>query len=89
MVFGTLEKKDQHEIFKIFPTSLRYYFCTVPSDRSMSIEKIESEGSNKGLNYSLHDSVSNALDTAIKDSDVNDTILVTGSTFLLSEINKF
>ena len=43
----------------------------------------------KGLNYSLHDSVSNALDTAIKDSDVNDTILVTGSTFLLSEVNKF
>ena len=89
VVFGTLEKKDQHKIFKIFPTSLRYYFCPVPSNRSMSLEKIESEVSNKGLNYSLHDSVSNALDSAIKDSDGNDTILVTGSTFLLSEINKF
>ena len=55
----------------------------------MSIEKIESEVSNKGLNYSLHDSVSNALDSAIKDSDGNDTILVRGATVLLSEINKF
>ena len=87
VVFGTLEKKDQHNIFKIFPTSLRYYFCPVPSNRSMSLEKIESEVSKKGLNYSLHDSVNNALNTAIKDSGVNDTILVTGSTFLLSEIN--
>ena len=55
----------------------------------MSLDKIEKEVSNKGLKYSFHDNIGNALGTAIKDSCADDTILVTGSTFLLSEINKF
>ena len=86
VVFGTLEKKDQHNIFEIFPTSLRYYFCPVPSKRSMSMDKIENEVSKRGLKYSIHDNVSNALSAAVKDSNESDTILVTGSTFLFFEL---
>ena len=87
VVFGTLEKKDQDNIFEIFPTSFRYYFCPVPSKRSMSMDKIENEVSKRGLKYSFHDNVSNALSAAVKDSNESDTILVTGSTFLLSLIH--
>ena len=86
VVFGTLEKKDQHNIFEIFPTSFRYYFCPVPSKRSMSMDKIEYEASKRGLKYSFHDNVSNALSAAVKDSNESDTILVTGSTFLFSDL---
>ena len=86
VVFGTLEKKDQHNIFEIFPTSFRYYFCPVPSKRSMSMDKIENEVSKRGLKYSIHDNVSNALSAAVKDSNESDTILVTGSTFLFFEL---
>ena len=86
VVFGTLEKKDQHNIFEIFPTSFRYYFCPVPSKRSMSMDKIENEVSKRGLKYSIHDNVSNALSAAVKDSNESDTILVTGSTFLFSDL---
>ena len=86
VVFGTLEKKDQDNIFEIFPTSFRYYFCPVPSKRSMSMDKIENEVSKRGLKYSFHDNVSNALSAAIKDSKESDTILVTGSTFLFSDL---
>ena len=84
VVFGTLEKKDQENIFEIFPTSFRYYFCPVPSKRSMSMDKIENEVLKRGLKYSFHDNVSNALSAAVKDSNESDTILVTGSTFLFS-----
>ena len=86
VVFGTLEKKDQDNIFEIFPTSFRYYFCPVPSKRSMSMDKIENEVSKRGLKYSFHDNVSNALSAAVKDSNESDTILVTGSTFLFSDL---
>ena len=86
VVFGTLEKKDQHNIFEIFPTNFRYYFCPVPSKRSMSMDKIENEVSKRGLKYSFHDNVSNALSAAVKDSNESDTILVTGSTFLFSDL---
>ena len=86
VVFGTLEKKDQNNIFEIFPTSFRYYFCPVPSKRSMSMDKIENEVLKRGLKYSFHDNVSNALSAALKDSNESDTILVTGSTFLFSDL---
>ena len=86
VVFGTLEKKDQDNIFEIFPKSFKYYFCPVPSKRSMSMDKIENEVSKRGLKYSFHDNVSNALSAAVKDSNESDTILVTGSTFLFSDL---
>jgi len=86
VVFGTLEKKDQHNIFEIFPTYLRYYFCPVPSKRSMSLDKIENEVSKRGLKYSFYDNVSNALSAAVKDSNESESILVTGSTFLFSDL---
>ena len=86
VVFGTLEKKDQDNIFEIFPTSFKYYFCPVPSKRSMSMDKIENEVSKRGLKFSFHDNVSNALSASVKDSNESDTILVTGSTFLFSDL---
>ena len=50
------------------------------------MDKIENEVSKRGLKYSIHDNVSNALSAAVKDSNECDTILVTGSTFLFFEL---
>ena len=86
VVFGTLEKKDQIDIIKILPTNFRYYFCPVKSDRSMSIYKIDNEAMKMGLKYSLFENIDDALNAAIEDSDENDSILVTGSTFLFSDL---
>ena len=86
VVFGTLEKKDQIDIIKILPINFRYYFCPVKSDRSMSIYKIDNEAKKIGLKYSLFKNINDALNAAIEDSDENDTILVTGSTFLFSDL---
>ena len=86
VVFGTLEKKNQMDIFKILPVSLDYYFCPVKSERSMPLNKIKNEATRKGLQFSVHDNVNLALSAAVKDSKENDTILVTGSTFLFSDL---
>ena len=87
VVFGTLEKKDQMDIFKILPINLKYYFCPVKSERSMPLNKLEKEATKIGLQFSVHDNVSHALSAAVKASNENDTILVTGSTFLFSDLN--
>ena len=86
VVFGTLEKKDQIDIIKILPINFRYYFCPVKSDRSMSIYKIGNEAMKIGLKYFLFENIDDALNAAIEDSDENDSILVTGSTFLFSDL---
>ena len=84
VVFGTLEKKDQIDVLKSFPKDLKYYFCPVESNRGMSVTKLCKNAKNLNLNFSSHPSVDDALYNAIKESNDNDTILVTGSTFLFT-----
>ena len=84
VVFGTLEKKDQIDVLKSFPKDLKYYFCPVESKRGMSVAKLCKNAETLNLNFSSHPSVDDALSNAIKESNDNDTILVTGSTFLFT-----
>ena len=84
VVFGTLEKKDQIDVLKSFPKDLKYYFCPVESNRGMSLAKLCKNAKTLNLNFSSHPSVDDALSNAIKESNDNDTILVTGSTFLFT-----
>ena len=84
VVFGTLEKKDQIDVLKSFPKDLKYYFCPVESNRGMSLAKLCKNAKTLNLNFSSHPSVDDALYNAIKESNDNDTILVTGSTFLFT-----
>ena len=84
VVFGTLEKKDQIDVLKSFPKDLKYYFCPVESNRGMSVTKLCKNAKTLNLNFSSHSSVDDALYNAIKESNDNDTILVTGSTFLFT-----
>ena len=50
------------------------------------IYKIDNEAIKMGLQYSLFENINDALNAAIEDSDENDSILVTGSTFLFSDL---
>ncbi len=86
VVFGTLEKKDQIDVLRSFPKDLKYYFCPVKSNRGMSIAKLCKHAKNLNLDFSSHQSVDDALSQAIKESNDNDTILVTGSTFLFTSL---
>ena len=52
----------------------------------MSIYKIDNEAIKMGLQHSLFENINDALNAAIEDSDENDSILVTGSTFLFSDL---
>ena len=52
----------------------------------MSLKKLKNEARRIGLKFSLHENVNHALNAAIEDSNENDTILVTGSTFLFFEL---
>ena len=50
----------------------------------MSLAKLCKNAKTLNLNFSSHPSVDDALYNAIKESNDNDTILVTGSTFLFT-----
>ena len=88
IVFGTLDKTDQLDCLKIFPKKYEYYFCSPKTKRAMSLNKLCKKAIELKINFSSHSSVKNAYHTAFMNSKNDDTVLVTGSTYLFSEINN-
>ena len=88
IVFGTLDKTDQLDCLKIFPKKHEYYFCAPKTKRAMSLNKLCKKAKELKINFSSHNSVKNAYHAAFMNSKNDDTVLVTGSTYLFSEINN-
>ena len=88
IVFGTLDKTDQLDCLKIFPKKHEYYFCAPKTKRAMSLNKLCKKAKELKINFSSHSSVKKAYHNAFMNSKNDDTVLVTGSTYLFSEINN-
>ena len=87
IVFGTLDKIDQLECLKVFPKNYKYYLCSPKSKRAMQLDKLEKYADKLKIDYQSFDSTNSAFQKASRDSSKDDTIVVTGSNYLFSEIN--
>ena len=86
IVFGTLDKIDQLKCLEIFPKTIKYYLCSPKTKRAMQVSKLSQKADKLKINYKSFKSVRNAYKNAIIDSSNDDVIVVTGSTYLFSEI---
>lgn len=87
VVFGTLDKIDQLNCLDLFPKNYHYYLCSPSVNRAMSVDVLKNYAEKLGLKYQTFKTVENAYKKAISDSNKADTIMVTGSNYLFSQIN--
>ena len=87
VVFGTLDKIDQLNCLDLFPKNYHYYLCSPNVNRAMSVDVLKDYAEKLGLKYQTFKTVENAYKKAISDSNKVDTIMVTGSNYLFSQIN--
>ena len=87
VVFGTLDKIDQLKCLEIFPKTIKYYLCSPKTKRAMQVSKLSQKADKLKINYKSFNSVKSAYNNAVMDSSSDDVIVVTGSTYLFSEIN--
>ena len=87
VVFGTLDKIDQLNCLDLFPKNYHYYLCSPSVNRAMSVDVLKDYAEKLGLKYQTFKTVENAYKKAISDSNSADTIMVTGSNYLFSQIN--
>ena len=87
VVFGTLDKIDQLNCLDLFPKNYHYYLCSPNVNRAMSVDVLKDYVEELGLKYQTFKTVENAYKKAISDSNKVDTIMVTGSNYLFSQIN--
>ena len=86
VVFGTLDKIDQLKCLEIFPKTIKYYLCSPKTKRAMQVSKLSKKADKLKINYKSFNSVKSAYNKAVMDSSNDDVIVVTGSTYLFSEI---
>ena len=86
VVFGTLDKIDQLKCLEIFPKTIKYYLCSPKTKRAMQVSKLSQKADKLKINYKSFNSVKSAYNNAVMDSSSVDVIVVTGSTYLFSEI---
>jgi len=85
IIYGTSSDKNYQEIVDLFPNDAQLYFSTFTNLRSISIEQIEELIEKKQLDAKLFSNVREAIYVAQLTANKEDTILVFGSFFLISD----
>lgn len=85
IVYGTSSDKDLKSIFELFPKEANYFLTEFSNERSAKSENLESLSDEFGLNAKIFTSPHNALESVQNTANKEDTILVFGSFFLISD----
>lgn len=85
IVYGTSSDKDIEQILRLFPADAQFYFTTFSSERSAKLEDLKSNAEKLQLNSNFFNHVNDALIAAQHSANKSDTILMTGSFFLVSD----
>jgi len=88
LVLGFVKDKDLSKVIRLFPQQARYYFCQPDIPRALDSDSLQQAFADKGLVGERYISVNEALGAALAVAEVEDCILVTGSTYVVAELNQ-
>ncbi len=88
LIFGMVADKDVEQIVEQLPTYALYYFTKAQIPRAMSETKLKELGNQSGLRGNSFPNVNLALEAAVEKACSDDLIIIFGSIFLASEINR-
>lgn len=85
IVCGFVSDKDVAKALTLFPAGAVYYFTQANVPRAMPYEALAGIAAESGLQGTAYPTVKEALAAAQSDADSDDTILITGSFFIVGE----
>lgn len=85
IVYGTSADKDLASIFTLFPTEASYYFTEFNNERSSKIDQLQLKAEEFNLKADFFQKATSALSQAQSTANKEDTILILGSFFLISD----
>lgn len=87
IILGMVADKDIHLVLKLFPKEAHYIFCQAQNPRALTSENLQKMALEHGLVGFCENDVNKAIEMAKDSAKENDFILITGSTYLVAEIN--
>lgn len=85
VIYGASADKNLKAIISLFPSSTLFYFCEFKNPRTASLAQFREISEKLNLSARFFTSVSDANENAQQSINKNDTLLITGSFFLLSD----
>ncbi|MCZ2479979.1 bifunctional folylpolyglutamate synthase/dihydrofolate synthase [Aquirufa nivalisilvae] len=87
IILGMVADKDIHLVLKLFPKEAHYIFCQAQNPRALTSENLQKMALEHELVGFCENDVNKAIEMAKHSAKENDFILITGSTYLVAEIN--
>lgn len=88
VVLGMVNDKDILAFLKKLPTDATYYFTQASIPRALPADQLKTSGEQIGLIGESYPNVNQAIEQARSHANQTDLILVTGSIFLIGEVNR-
>lgn len=88
LVFGTVKDKDLKPIIELFPKNSTYYWTESSVPRSLEVKELSKIALEQGIRGGSYKNVNDALKSAREKALPEDTIVVTGSTFVVAELDE-
>lgn len=86
VVFGTVKDKPVSDILSVLPLDATYYWTQSGVPRSFSAENLEQSAKTRNLKGKAYENVNDAKKAALLSAALDDLVLITGSTFVVAEI---
>jgi dihydrofolate synthase/folylpolyglutamate synthase len=87
LIIGMVKDKEVDKILKLLPRHAVFYFTKAQIPRALPETELKTKAAAIGIAGAAFENVNDALDTALKQAAINDTILVCGSVFVVGEVD--
>ena len=87
ILFGASSDKNVEEMLACFPVNSKIHLCTFKNERSLSLTQLEELKNSDTRVKAIFNDINNGLIEITTQITVKDTLLVTGSFFLISDFN--
>lgn len=87
VIFGTVKDKELGPVFDVLPAGAKLYWTQSSVPRALAVEELAIQAAMNGLQGECFKDANEAVSQAKLQSSANDLILITGSTFVVAELD--
>ncbi|MFY8004789.1 MAG: bifunctional folylpolyglutamate synthase/dihydrofolate synthase [Chitinophagaceae bacterium] len=87
-IIGMVKDKDVNKVLQLLPKQATYYFTQAQIERALPANELKAVAAINGLEGTDFSHVNDALKMALSNAQTNDLILVSGSFFIVAEIDR-
>ncbi len=88
LIFGTVKDKDLKPIFDLIPKESKITWTQSSVPRALPAVELKSQAEKSNLGGIIHSDVNLAVQAALESANEDDIILITGSTFVVAELDN-